>query len=225
MLAGMGNDGTITDSTPSKEDGFREDELCSDLCFWKKSNRSRSVSRWSPDKIDLLETLLPAYFGLKRAACLLVTAIDKPCAEVLGMLPLPKNRINDFQIFLKICESPLPSIPVNAKLRSQSSTLSFRPAPKRGFDYWHQNSKTWQHDQRPPFKPCNHSGPCSAATDCSCYNDEVTCEKSCMCAENCARRYQGCSCAARGKVCWGNERCDCYRLDREVKSHSGEMFI
>ena len=36
-----------------------------------------------------------------------------------------------------------------------------------------------------------------------------------MCANNCSRRFQGCSCATRGKVCWGNDKCDCFYLGRE----------
>ena len=36
-----------------------------------------------------------------------------------------------------------------------------------------------------------------------------------MCASNCSRRFQGCTCAAKGKACWENERCDCFRLHRE----------
>lgn len=36
-----------------------------------------------------------------------------------------------------------------------------------------------------------------------------------MCTDNCSRRFQGCSCATRGKVCWGNDKCDCFFLDRE----------
>ena len=115
-----------------------------------------------------------------------------------------------------MCKAPLPL--ASAKIRTHSQTLSLRPAPKRSSEYWQQNSITWRHDMRPPFRPCNHSGPCNAAADCSCYDDEVTCEKSCLCAENCTRRYQGCLCVAKGRVCWNNDLCPCYRLDREVRS-------
>ena len=90
-----------------------------------------------------------------------------------------------------------------------------RPTPRRHFDHWLEHSKTWEHHDRPPFKPCNHLGPCSASTACHCYEQNVTCEKTCMCADNCSRRYRGCTCAARNKACWQNEKCDCYRLNRE----------
>ena len=36
-----------------------------------------------------------------------------------------------------------------------------------------------------------------------------------MCVNNCARKYGGCTCAARGKVYWQNEKCNCYRLNRK----------
>lgn len=102
------------------------------------------------------------------------------------------------------------------KRRIGAATVAIRPAPRRHFQYWLENSITWEHHERPPFKPCSHLGRCSASTGCYCYEQQVTCEKPCLCADNCLRRFSGCTCAARGsKVCWQNDRCDCFRLNRE----------
>ena len=95
VSTGMEDDGTITGSDPTKKDGFREDELCSDLCFWKKSNRERSLSSWLPNEVELLETLLPTYIGLRRAACILAVAIAKPCAEVRTLESATEREILD----------------------------------------------------------------------------------------------------------------------------------
>ncbi|KAF2834304.1 SET domain-containing protein [Patellaria atrata CBS 101060] len=76
-------------------------------------------------------------------------------------------------------------------------------------------SKTLLHDKRPTFYPCNHVGNCEANL-CSCYGDNVVCEKHCCCARSCSRRFKGCRCIAKGRrVCWMDDNCDCYRLNRE----------
>ena len=87
--------------------------------------------------------------------------------------------------------------------------------PRKDYNYWLENSKTYLLHERQPFTPCNHLGPCNASTNCDCFKQDITCEKSCACADSCARRFRGCQCAARGKPCRSNEKCDCWRLNRE----------
>ncbi|KAK8253954.1 hypothetical protein IWZ00DRAFT_213292 [Phyllosticta capitalensis] len=78
-----------------------------------------------------------------------------------------------------------------------------RIAPKAGSSY-----------MRPSFVPCNHAGSCEDA-QCSCYRNEVTCEKSCGCSKSCQRRFSGCSCSQQRKTCWNNPKCPCFHLARE----------
>lgn len=113
-------------------------------------------------------------------------------------------------------ETPKESLAIRVKGGERDTRLNHKPTGKRNAEYWHQNSITWKHHERPPFSPCSHEGPCTPGNkDCTCTQENVTCEKSCMCSASCPRRFQGCSCHAKGKVCWGNDKCDCYRLDRE----------
>lgn len=83
---GRNEDGTVSGQallTISDLDSvFKDDEFCSDSCFWLKANRSRSVSDFTAEDMGLLHTLLPAYRGNRRGACMLALAIDKPCVEV-----------------------------------------------------------------------------------------------------------------------------------------------
>ena len=90
-----------------------------------------------------------------------------------------------------------------------------QPIQRKSFSHWLENSKTWQHHERQPFKPCSHSGSCSKANECSCSEEGVTCEKTCMCATDCSQRYHGCNCCSRGRLCRENDNCDCRRLNRE----------
>ena len=113
-------------------------------------------------------------------------------------------------------ETPKETIAIRVKGAEHDPRPNSKPAGKRNAEYWHQNSITWKHHERPPFSPCSHEGSCQPSnSNCTCITENVTCEKSCMCSASCTRRFQGCSCHAKGKVCWGNDKCDCYRLDRE----------
>ncbi|KAF2231156.1 SET domain-containing protein, partial [Viridothelium virens] len=86
--------------------------------------------------------------------------------------------------------------------------------PRRGYSYWIQKSSTHLIHDREPFYPCSHEGSCEEA-QCRCYKKKITCEKTCACPPDCERRFRGCQCAQKGKVCFQNPHCDCYRLNRE----------
>lgn len=64
------------------ESAFKDDELCSDMCFWLRKNRSTSMSAWSEEDTQLFNTLAPAYVDIQRGPCLIALAIEKPCYEV-----------------------------------------------------------------------------------------------------------------------------------------------
>lgn len=76
-------------------------------------------------------------------------------------------------------------------------------------------TKTHRHDKRNLFIPCNHPGPCIKNV-CSCADEDVACEKSCLCSGTCRRRYQGCSCGKKAKPC-RTDRCECVALNRECE--------
>ena len=67
---------------------------------------------------------------------------------------------------------------------------------------------------REPFVPCSHEGTCEQA-NCRCFAQSIACEKTCSCSKTCSRRFKGCSCARYGRICWQNNRCACWRKDRE----------
>ena len=83
---GRNEDGTVGGQAlitiSDLDSAFKDDELCSDSCFWLKANRSRSSTEFTAEEMELLHVLLPAYRGNRRGACLLALAIEKPCVEV-----------------------------------------------------------------------------------------------------------------------------------------------
>lgn len=87
QLIGMNDDGSVSglrmDEMTDLDTGFADDEICSDSCFWKKTNRAGlDIMPWLDQDRVLLQALLPAYVRNKRAACMLALAIRKPCVEV-----------------------------------------------------------------------------------------------------------------------------------------------
>lgn len=87
QLVGMNDDGSISglpiDEMTDLDTGFADNELCSDSCFWKKTNRSGTEAKpWLDEDREILQALLPAYVRNKRAACMIALAIRKSCIEV-----------------------------------------------------------------------------------------------------------------------------------------------
>ena len=87
QLIGMNDDGSVSglpiDEMTDLDTGFADNELCSDSCFWKKTNRSGlKVKPWLNEDRELVRELLPAYVHNKRAACMIALAVQKPCVEV-----------------------------------------------------------------------------------------------------------------------------------------------
>ena len=71
------------------------------------------------------------------------------------------------------------------------------------------------HDKRRPFTPCNHPGRCDIKNGCMCAINDIVCEKTCACSSTCYRKFGGCRCAAKGRICRDNDRCECWALNRE----------
>ncbi|EIW74438.1 hypothetical protein CONPUDRAFT_133111 [Coniophora puteana RWD-64-598 SS2] len=63
-----------------------------------------------------------------------------------------------------------------------------------------------------PNEPCNHSGPCTAETDCACYHNSAHCQRNCRCSSSCKRRWRGCRCT---KLQCMTEKCTCRAESRE----------
>ena len=197
---GMNKDKTISGKAWTKTGrhgvSFRDDEFCSSECYWKKENRTETMPAWSLEESELFTSLLPAYVHTPRAPCLIALAINKPCAS----------------IFWAMLQTSLSSVPVATREENERAATK-QDIICHGTSYWQYNSVTGRADRRPPFIPCDHAGPCSVLTDCSCYKNNVTCEKSCMCASTCERRLRGCKCESGS--CRDKRFCICARLDRE----------
>jgi len=175
------------------EAGFPDSRICSEECFWKKSNRTSDVVQWSESEKQLLENLMPAYARSKRGACMLAIAVDRPCVEV-------------FQVML--------TIPVDSRSDRASPKL---PSEEMNLKYW-QEKKAYLVENRRHFYPCSHEGSCEEK-DCRCVIENIPCEESCACSLSCPRRFRGCSCARVGQICRNNAKCECYLLNRECSEH------
>jgi hypothetical protein len=96
------------------------------------------------------------------------------------------------------------------------SALKTTQAPK----HW-ESHKFTEPGEWPPFYPCDHPGQTCASAECSCFVNKRPCEKICICAADCSRKFQGCSCNLSKHrkpgdyLCWRDDRCACYKIGRE----------
>ncbi|KAK7023973.1 SET-domain-containing protein [Favolaschia claudopus] len=69
------------------------------------------------------------------------------------------------------------------------------------------------------YGPCAHSGPCSSAQACLCFETNRPCERNCRCDDTCMRRFPGCNSTCSGKrhPCspGPKSKCKCRREERE----------
>jgi hypothetical protein len=118
---------------------------------------------------------------------------------------------------------PLPqSLPERSTSEEEGATTRSVSAIKgmKAPKHW-ENSKYTAPGEWPPFYPCNHPGQTCASAECSCFVNKRPCEKICMCAADCSRKFQGCSCSlskhrkSGDYLCWRDDRCACYKIGRE----------
>ncbi|KAK7518960.1 uncharacterized protein IWZ02DRAFT_418108 [Phyllosticta citriasiana] len=101
-------------------------------------------------------------------------------------------------------------ITTGRRVQTSGNKLEYKSA-----NYWKKlGPKTSGAYNRPSFVPCNHEGSCEQA-QCTCFQHEVICEKSCGCSKSCPGRFSGCSCSKQQKTCLGNLKCQCFILSRE----------
>lgn len=113
------------------------------------------------------------------------------------------------------------SLPGSPPARPETGALAASMIKaKRTTKYW-DSSGLNEVGELPPFYPCHHPGLTCDQAECDCFSHKRPCEKTCMCADHCRRKFQGCSCASfkhkkpGDYVCWRDNRCACYKLGRE----------
>ncbi|KAL2403009.1 Histone-lysine N-methyltransferase EZH2 [Exophiala dermatitidis] len=192
-----------------------DDEFCSTSCFWDVSRRRDikvSEVKFQPFMSQsqklLVDRLIGFYLNNKRGPCLISRIIkDVSCVMVF-----------QYMVY-RIAQYPHPAADSGAT--SDSSTHRhhqghMRKKNKKALQPLVDVSRSAELDQRPPFVPCSHDGPCHNNPACSCFKSKVHCERFCGCDQSCKRRFRGCTCTMRGnKVCFKDSRCECWKLNRE----------
>ncbi|KAI1614246.1 hypothetical protein EDD37DRAFT_612156 [Exophiala viscosa] len=218
QILGRQEDGSISGdfrTTAGSRHVLADDELCSDLCFWDAINRRDSkVSDMqfqpfaSPSEKILVDKVLQFYLNNKRGPCLISRIVkDVSCMKIFEHL------------VWHICHVPHPVMDAepmsdSSTAQRQSNHVQKKKKPKviPNIDV----SRSAELDQRPPFIPCSHTGPCYNNPACSCFKSRVHCERFCGCDEACKRRFRGCTCTTRGnKICFKDSRCECWKHNRE----------
>ena len=210
-ILGLHPDGEVKGvfNTAALEDlpeGFDDNQLCSDDCFWAVDKRHHAPTvtasglslSSSAEKMSMYQTILPTFRNNRRGPCMIALGLGRvSCLEVFRQMRSDASAVQKHTCTL---DAP---VAVDGK-RSQN------------FDHEGENSNTHHLDNRIPFIPCSHAGPCDKDAGCSCHSNRTSCERMCGCAKTCGRRYQGCTCGAKNNsVCFQDQRCLCWRLNRE----------
>lgn len=218
VLLGQQEDGKVLGhsrcpSLVSDSEFLKDSEFCSDKCFWNVRDRDAKFQRIgdislakvenvSSKQAAMMNEILPLLASHRRGPCLLSMAVQGvTCMDAFYYMVAATNQVpHDPKIHA------VDDANAKAKLKPNLSRDEF--------------SRTLRLDERPPFVPCSHTGPCEENQGCSCSDEKIVCEWSCNCDKTCRRRYEGCTCrSGNSRVCFNDERCECWRLNRECDPH------
>ena len=204
-----------------------DDEFCSTICFWNvKARRRHRISELALDNMaalpkiqsELFQRTLSLYSANKRGPCMIAQTMgdtDVSCTNIFYHMLRTHNATHRQQnqllsVDMNALEHPLPATSMQGARKMTKAIVS---KPVAGYD----TSMGAELDERPPFVPCSHTGPCHSSSDgCECAKDRIACEWSCGCDMSCKRRFKGCSCSSsNNKVCFNDSRCECWALNRE----------
>jgi hypothetical protein len=187
-------------------EGLEASQLCSDDCFWAVENRGPASSMSasglglgsSTEKISMYQMLLPTFRNNRRGPCIISLGLGNvSCLAVFQQMRSDASAVPNHTYALEV-----PVVADGKRIQN--------------FDHEGENSNTHHLDNRIPFMPCSHAGPCDKDAGCSCHSNRTSCERMCGCSKACGRRYQGCACGAKNNsVCFQDQRCLCWRLNRE----------
>ena len=211
-LLGLDNEGNVSGlfNTQYREtsdtSALIDTEACGRDCFWQKSSRrdttvhellKKKANRfvgWREEDVTIYTTLLEIFGKKRRGACAIAAACSRTCVGVW----------EELLVDIHTNHQPHPS-----------NDQPTKATQVRDLRYWLENSNTHLHDERAPFLPCSHDGPCENNDNCSCYKGGISCEHFCKCPPDCGRRFRGCKCRQSSKACFNDDRCDCFVLNRE----------
>lgn len=188
---GLANESLELPTTTSASDVI---EPCSGACYKFKANREGKVATVAINEAILMVLNEREVKLLRRTIDLYKSRLDLPC---LLASRLEKTCKLAFRLMLAMSRT-CPPVPVAVEPRERAKNYDTRFANFL--------------DQRPPFIPCSHDGPCQPNTNCSCAGSKIHCERFCGCSDECGRRFKGCTCAGS---CFRDNRCACWALNRE----------
>ena len=185
---------------------FHETRPCAETCFLSMTARLRWYQETLPDAkraddklFRLARSLIKTYKAYLRVPCMLARLSKVSCVQA-------------FYVVLQVHLDP-PHVPATIGHTAQANIS--RSHVRNGGMYNTDSSSLL--DERHIILPCEHQGPCSSTTKCTCATEKIHCERFCGCDISCQRRFNGCSCAINNSkgVCFMDDRCDCYRNNRE----------
>lgn len=189
--AGSANEKGFNSSNPGD---LKMKEPCSTSCYKYKANRTGLVAALAANEailsvhderqIKVLRRTMDLYRNRLDLPCLIAKRLENSCGMAFRLM------LAVYQVY-----PPQKEVPQRKE---------------RAKDYDTRLANFL--DKRPPIFPCSHEGPCKGNNNCSCAASKVHCERFCGCAQNCGRRFRGCTCDG---ACFRDNRCACWAQNRE----------
>ncbi|CAK7263970.1 hypothetical protein SEPCBS119000_000755 [Sporothrix epigloea] len=189
---------------------------CKNKCYrsYDVGDDAQLSREWTEDETSLLRSLHMTFGNsTSKVPCTLCPLLGRYCWEVYRRAK---------ELGLRI--SPCIALPPPADVLPRSPVVK----PVSWYDRhrktlngdWSDHTHTHLHALREQREPCNHEGPCTAASGCSCVEAKLLCERFCQCTdESCAIKFTGCACHVNGKTCYTRQKegkpCICVQLNRE----------
>ncbi|KUJ18932.1 uncharacterized protein LY89DRAFT_667979 [Mollisia scopiformis] len=179
----------------------RNQHPCSPECYriHDQDDESSEEVVWSDKDIYALQEMLISMTDKNHRACHIAFALSLPCWQT-------QSAIEEYEEH-------------NDTTRTVPEPLG-RPKRPDWYDgrkkTLHNNfadmTKAHLHQERSQANPCTHEGHCTSK--CPCYGANILCESFCGCADDCPRKFTGCSCLGNGLTCVA-ESCICIQMNRE----------
>ncbi|CCI42791.1 unnamed protein product [Albugo candida] len=181
---------------------------CSEGCYIgtnaAKIYTTKLTKKLTPPQVGIVKKLLVVIGHQPCAMTKILHAHKLLCWEVSEMLrEFATNSVGFESLDMKNASSESPK-------RKLALSRSYKNGSYRAY-LMHKLRKRMQNGgHHQSYRPCNHSGPCTAS--CDCVQKHLCCEAACSCDRHCINRFRGCKCSPGN---CNTKSCVCFLAGRE----------
>nr|CCA25125.1 polycomblike protein putative [Albugo laibachii Nc14]CCA25759.1 polycomblike protein putative [Albugo laibachii Nc14] len=181
---------------------------CSDGCYigkiMAKPSTTKPIDKLAPPQVGIIKKLLVVIGHKPCAMVRILHSCELFCwelNEILREIATSTARFGNASMSRETSE--------NSK-RKLALSRSYKNGSYRAFLMHKLRKRMQSGDHHQSYRPCNHTGPCTAS--CACVQKHLCCEAACSCDRSCINRFRGCKCAPGN---CNTKSCVCFLAGRE----------